>query len=191
MGINSKELVNAVFNDLENVNNSNPNERLPKEEQIRCTIFHYLLDKIDIVCAERGYGSIDNGNKKECDIWAKKGKEEIWLELKTCRLGSSKHWKNKPSEELKKWNDDIDKLGHVNKKTDRYFFLVCFSEFVSIDNKLQNSKTVNNINRLCKYLKPATYSMSFKWREKEYGNISCVCAWLWHWPKGIKKQVKA
>jgi hypothetical protein len=53
-------IVDAVLDDLAVVASSTPNERLPKEEQIRCCIYAAIRPLFRVVCAERGCGSIDD-----------------------------------------------------------------------------------------------------------------------------------
>jgi hypothetical protein len=61
--MNIPQLVEAMLADLVLVASSQPNERLPKEEQIRCSIYAAIRPSYRVVCAERGYASIDDGSR--------------------------------------------------------------------------------------------------------------------------------
>lgn len=81
--MNLKGLVEDIFGDLQVVEKSLPNERLPKEEQIRSRLYASLLEECEAVCVERGYNSIDDQSLVECDLWAKDTEgRESWIELK-------------------------------------------------------------------------------------------------------------
>ena len=49
-------IVAAVLDDLALVATSQPNERLPKEEQIRCCIYAMIRPLYRVVCASAGMG---------------------------------------------------------------------------------------------------------------------------------------
>ncbi len=88
--MNIASVIANTLADLALVDSSEPNERLPKEEQIRCSIYAFIRPLYDVVCAERGYGSIDDGSRVECDLWAySKGSAAVWIEFKRC-------WSEKP-----------------------------------------------------------------------------------------------
>ena len=75
-----------VFKELLAVAKHAPNERLPKEEQSRCCLYAFLRPQFDVVCVERGYRSIDESGRSECDLVAICGDNpEVWVELKHCR----------------------------------------------------------------------------------------------------------
>jgi hypothetical protein len=90
-----RSIVDAVLDDLALVATSVPNERLPKEEQIRCCIYATIRHLFRVVCAERGYGTIDESSPTGCDLWASSpDRPPVWLEFKRC--WSAKGWINKP-----------------------------------------------------------------------------------------------
>ena len=73
-------VVDAVLDDLALVATSEPNERLPKEEQIRCCIYATIRPLFRVACAERGYASIDDWSRTECDLWASSpGRVPVWF----------------------------------------------------------------------------------------------------------------
>src|SRR4051794_29268126 len=92
--MNEAHVVEAILEDLALVAASLPNERLPKEEQIRCCVYAAIRPLFHIVCVERGYGSIDDRSRIECDLWASSpGQRAAWLEFKRC--WSVAGWVNK------------------------------------------------------------------------------------------------
>ena len=81
-------IVDTVLEDLSLVATSGPNERLPKEEQVRCCIYAAIRPLFRVVCAERGYGSIDDRSRTECDLWAfSPGQVPVWLRIQAVLVG--------------------------------------------------------------------------------------------------------
>src|SRR4051812_19276119 len=107
--MNFAAIIDTMLDDLALVARFQPNERLPKEEQIRCSMYAAIRPLYEIVCAERGYGSIDDGSRVEADLWAyTTGSTPVWIEFKRCwAIGG---WNNKPPEQLRDWEADIEKL---------------------------------------------------------------------------------
>jgi hypothetical protein len=175
-------VVSAVFKDLQAVSTTYPNERLPKEEQIRCALYMAMQSCFDVVCVERGYGSIDDGNRAECDIWARTGEEaQSWLELKRC--WSVKGWINKPPEQLTYWNADLEKLATVGVQSDRYFLLVGFFDCDPVGKSVEDSSgVVANIKRFHPNKLVYRDSVAFSWRQDD--GISHAAAFVWHWTNG-------
>jgi hypothetical protein len=175
-------IIASVLSDLAMVARSEPNERLPKEEQIRCSIYASLRPHFEVVCAERGYASIDDGSRIECDLWAgASGGAPTWLEFKRCWSASG--WVNKPPEQLRDWEADIDKLRQLPKDTERYFVLVgVFDCDPLCEIKSAHSGVAKNIRRF--YPSQIVYSKStpFNWREGD--GLTCLAAWVWLWPSG-------
>jgi hypothetical protein len=176
-------IVDAVFADLALVAASGPNERLPKEEQIRCSIYATIRPLFHVVCAERGYGSIDEKSRTECDLWAASpGQMPVWLEFKRC--WSATGWINKPPEQLGYWEADLDKLRRVPVMSERSFLLVGFFDFDPlVEAEALHSAVVQNINRFHPAQLVHRHSRKFTWREGD--GISFVGAWVWHWPSGV------
>src|SRR5262249_3302584 len=167
---------------------SSPNERLPKEEQVRCSVYAAMLPLFQVVCAERGYGSIDDKSRIECDLWARAPHQpDVWLEFKRC--WSAKGWINKPPEQLGYWEADLDKLRGVPAKEDRYFLLVGFFDFdpfSELDSSA--SRVVQNIRSFHPAQLVHRASGPFAWRVAD--GISWIGAWVWHWPPGRRVKTR-
>jgi hypothetical protein len=175
--------IKALFADLVLAAAYAPNERLPKEEQSRCALYAYLRPLWDAVCVERGYRSVDEGGKRECDLLARaSSRPPLWLELKHCRCASG-GWQNKPSEERGKWEADLDKLRAGPVESDRYFVLICFSDFdpCSVDLP-RHGRVVQNIRAFNAPHLVWQASRAFSWRIDD--GITHVGAWVWHWGVG-------
>jgi hypothetical protein len=168
-----------VFDDLDLVAGIAPNERLPKEEQSRCSLYAFLRQRWRVVCVERAYTSIDEGSSRECDLLAiSHGRPWLWVELKHCRCASGYY--NKPSEELGRWESDIDKLRRVPVDSERYFVLFCFSDF---DTSGVDLPRRGNVVRAIRSFHAAQQVFhrcrAFTWREND--GITHVGAWVWRW----------
>ena len=176
-------IIDAVLDDLALVATSEPNERLPKEEQIRCCIYATIRPLFRVVCAERGYGSIDEKSRTECDLWASSpNRPPVWLEFKRC--WSATGWINKPPEQLGYWEADLNKVRKVPITSERYFLLVGFFDFDPLDEAASSqSAVVQNIRQFHIRRLVHRASREFAWRTDD--GISWVGAWVWHWPCGI------
>src|SRR5437867_2339601 len=109
--MNYAKISKAITDDLQRVARSRPNEKLPKEEQIRSRIFAELHNEFEYVCVERGYSAHTGKNGLEVDIWAKSTAGiEYWLELKRCWCVAGTEWVNKADEQRRYWQDDVKKL---------------------------------------------------------------------------------
>lgn len=174
--------ISTLFDELALVAANAPNERLPKEEQSRCCLYAFLRQRWDVVCAERGYASIDEGSSRECDLLAiSAGRPWLWLELKHCRCASG--WMNKPSEERRKWEEDLDKLRLVPKDSERYFVLVCFSDFdLSVSELPRKGGVVRSIRSFHPGQLIHQSFRDFTWREDD--GITNIGAWVWRWGVG-------
>jgi hypothetical protein len=173
-------IVDAVFDDLALVAASGPNERLPKEEQIRCCIYAAIRPLFRVVCAERGYGSIDDKSRIECDLWASSpDRVPVWLEFKRC--WSAYGWINKPPEQLGYWEADLDKLRTVPAASERYFLLVGFFDFDPLDEaESSHSGVIQNVRQFHVGQLIHRASREFTWRTDD--GISWAGAWVWRWP---------
>jgi hypothetical protein len=187
--MNISAIVDAVLDDLALVASSEPNERLPKEEQIRCCIYAAIRPLFRVVCAERGYGSVDERSRTECDLWASSpGREPVWLELKRCWSASG--WVNKPPEQFGDWEADLEKLRKVPAASERYFLLVGFFDFDPLPEAgSAHSAVVQNIRQFHTPRLVHRTSRVFGWRVAR--DISWVGAWVWHWPTGLAVQGRA
>jgi len=175
-------VVRTVLDDLALVAASEPNERLPKEEQTRCCIYAAIRPLFRVVCAERGYGPIDDRSRTECDLWASSpDRPPTWLELKHCWSASG--WVNKPPEQLGYWAADLDKLRKLPAASERYFLLVGFFDFDPLDAaESSHSKVIQNVHQFHGGRLVHRASREFAWRTDD--GISWVGAWVWHWPVG-------
>jgi hypothetical protein len=155
---------------------------LPKEEQIRCSIYAAIRPLYHVVSAERGYASIDDGSRIECDLWASSpDRPPVWIEFKRCWSG--KGWVNKPPEQLGYWEGDVDKLRHLDVNSDRYFVLVGLFDCDPLcDQASARSGVANNIRAFYRAHLVHSASKPFAWRDGD--GLNCVGVWVWHWPSG-------
>jgi hypothetical protein len=176
------QIVEVVLDDLALVSSYKPNERLPKEEQLRCRIYSAIRPLFLVVCAERGYGSVDDKSRTECDLWALSlDRVPVWLEFKRCWSASG--WANKPPEQLRYWKADLDKLRKLPVDSERYFLLVGFFDFDPLNEKSSShAGVVQNIRGFHVGQLVHCASRQFAWRAD--GGISWVGAWMWFWPSG-------
>jgi hypothetical protein len=183
--MNIAEIVSQVLDDLATVATTTPNERLPKEEQLRCSVYAAMRPHFKVVCVERGYASIDEGSRTECDLWAHSpGKAPVWLEFKRCWfIKSVKGWNNKPPEQLACWQSDRNKLRRLPVESERYFLLVgCFDFDPLDDDASQYSRVIQNIRGFHAAHLVHRASRPFTWRPND--GISWVGAWVWRWASG-------
>jgi hypothetical protein len=134
------------------------------------------------VCAERGYTSIDENGRTECDICAF-DPGSLWLEIETC--WSVRGWNNKPSEQSACWQNDIEKLSRIPRDADRCFLLVGFFGFdplysneASRDSVLQNIKSFHPDVMLL-----GDRTRLIRWRNEA---ITHVGIWVWKWGRGVR-----
>ena len=175
------KIIDATLADLANVAASLPNERLPKEEQIRCSIYAFMRPQYKVVCAERGYASIDDGSRVECDLWASDGSAETWIEFKRCWSG--KGWNNKPPEQMRGWEADVEKLRRLPIETHRYFILFGLFDCDPLcEKKSARSGVASNIRQFYRQQLVHSGSKAFSWRTND--GLSHIGAWVWQWPSG-------
>jgi hypothetical protein len=174
-------IIDEMLSDLALVAASSPNERLPKEEQIRCSIYAAIRPLFHVVCAERGYGSIDDGSRIECDLWAcSKESPQLWIEFKRC--WSVKGWNNKPPEQLGTWRADVEKLRQVPLDADRYFVLVGLFDCDPSCEQASTTGALGNIRHFHPSRLVHAACKKFGWRTGD--GISWIGAWVWRWPTG-------
>jgi hypothetical protein len=176
-------VVDDVFKDLHMVAKAAPNERLPKEEQIRARIFTSICREYDVVCAEKGYASIDDGSRTECDLWArKKNESDAWIEFKRCWYGVG--WTNKPTEQIQTWSFDLAKLATVKTASHRYFFLFGFFDFDPCGPSGADRSLVAAIRTIQPRVLEHAVSERFSWPNGE--GVTHMAAWCWHWRPGVR-----
>jgi hypothetical protein len=182
--MDAPSIISTMLDDLAIVAASQPNERLPKEEQIRCSMYAALRKHYSVVCAERGYRSIDDGCRTECDLWASSpGAPPVWIEFK--RAWSTDSLIPKPSEQLDDWERDIEKLTQLPIECDRYFVLVgVFNCDPTCPKDSARSGVAKNIRRFYSERLIHSAGREFTWRNND--GIARVAAWVWHWPNGVR-----
>lgn len=173
-------LVDDLFEDLQLVASTSPNERLPKEEQIRCSIYTSLRQHFRVVCAERGYRPIDEKGRTECDLWAAgPNGPSVWIEFKRC--WSVRGWVNKAPEQLGDWQADVGKLEGVPPDSDRYFLMLGLFDFDPSHPTNTRSQVLANIRSFYSDRLLHHASSRFAWRDEA---ISHIGAWVWRWEPG-------
>lgn len=169
----------AIVADLQTVAQHSPNERLPKEEQIRSCIYAALRPDFEAVCVERGYSSIDDKSSIEVDIWAKRSSGSYWIEIKRCWHISARGWIHKPDEQRRSWQADLDKLAKVSIDETRVFILVGVLDAHPLENPAAARKGV--LMRMSEFY-PAHLRYSvlapFTWRQSPASHLS-VSMWEW------------
>jgi hypothetical protein len=181
--MNIPRIMDDVFADLRAVAKAAPNERLPKEEQIRARIFASIRQEFDVVCAEKGYASINRGSRIESDLWArKKGEPDTWIEFKRCWFGTG--WTNKPSEQIKTWSFDLKKLAAAKPSSHRYFFLFGFFDFDPCRSDCATKGLVRAIYDIEPGVLDHAACEQFRWPNGE--GVTHMAAWCWHWRPGVR-----
>jgi len=181
--MNAAKVIDDMLDDLRLVAESLPNERLPKEEQVRCSIYMAIRPLYHVVCAERGYRCIDEGGRTECDGWARSsGAMPVWIEFKRC--WSVKGWNNKPPEQRRDWEADLEKLRGVPIEDERYFILVGLFDFDPLNpSQPDRSGVVINMREFHPAQLVHSGSRRFSWRKDD--GISWAGAWVWRWPSRV------
>ena len=179
--MNPKNLSQPIFEEWKRVAESGPQERLPKEEQTRCIIYSALRSEFRTVSAERGYGSIDEGSRPECDLWAhSEGQPQVFIEIK--HAWSAPRLNNKPSAQMASWMTDLAKMEGLPPDTDRFFILVGFLDADPLLVTMPESRSVlSGIRGLHPSKLVFQDSSTFRWRKE---GITHIAMWAWHWPAG-------
>lgn len=179
-------VADEVLTDVTLVAATHPNERLPKEEQLRCAMFAAVRPDLHVVCVERGYGSVDDGEREECDIWAASATgSELWLEAKRC--WGAKGWVNKPGEQLATWTKDIAKLARTPIESERYFLLVgAFGFDPSAERDPPTGAHGEVLRCIRRFHRPhllhVAPARAFSWRPND--GLTHIGAWVWGWMRG-------
>lgn len=174
--------VNLMMDDLVVVARFDPNERLPKEEQIRCSIYAAIRPLFEVVCAERGYASIDEGGRTEADLFAySSGGTPVWIEFKRCWWITG--WNNKPPAQLEGWEADVAKLRSLPIVSDRYFVLVgMFDGDPLATSAIGLRKLTALINDFYPQHMIFSTVRNFSWRQGD--GVTHLAAWVWRWSAG-------
>lgn len=179
--MNFTKIAKGILKDLRAISESGPNERLPKEEQIRCHIYSELIFEYPVVAVEKGYGSIDHALKKECDLWCRdEDGIETWIEIKRCWYGRGFNVKTRY--QVADWKKDIEKLASCPKSSNRVFVLVALSE---IDPNKHQEQPPHMLSEICSFYPDRLWGGeggSLSWRESSLGYAK---VYFWLWPKGV------
>jgi hypothetical protein len=177
-------VVDELLAELELVAQSEPNERMPKEEQIRCCVYAAIRPLFDVVCVERGYASIDQGSRIECDLWARRdGEPPVWIEFKRCWDIVSPGWVTKPAEQKSSWKADLTKMRGIAVASERHFLLVGVFSFDPLGDVLsRRSGLVQNIREFHPQNLVHKAGGEFRWPNGEA--IEYAAAWAWRWRPG-------
>jgi excisionase family DNA binding protein len=161
--------------DLMKIAASGPRERLPKEEQIRCSMYANLKPHCALLQAEAGYCDADDGDKCECDLCALLADgTRCWIEIKRAWEGSG--YVNKPHELQTSWQTDVGKLDRLSNEVFRALVLFAFTDASPTSTETPLAKVVTSLHprNLAITLEPR----SFRWR----GSFNYMTAWAWMWP---------
>lgn len=173
----------AIAEDLAKVARSNPNEKLPKEEQIRSCLYAELRPEFEVVCVERGYDSIEKKSTTEVDIWARRTTGEIyWIEIKRFWHVGGRGWIHKPDEQLSTWQADLNKLARVSITDTRIFILVGLLAVDPDTNLLEVQKgAIRRLNSFHPDHRSYQDVFPFAWRESPVSRLSIS---IWEWKRG-------
>lgn len=181
--MNFNELAIAVRNDLKKVAENYPNEKLPKEEQVRCCLYSELSSEFEVVCVERGYGSVDCKSRIEVDLWARHSTgTEWWVEVKRFWHISANGWVHKPDEQLRNWQADLDKLAQVPQDENRVFILIGFLKFeAGSDLSSIHDGAIHRMNQFHPTHRCHHVVFPFLWRNSP---VRSLCVTIWKWGRG-------
>lgn len=176
-----RTLTTTIFEELAKVASTNPQERLPKEDQTRCILYSVLRPEFGTVCAERGYGPVEK-SRIECDLWAENKDEQAFFEIKNA--WSAKTLKISPPEQFAAWMADLAKLEGLSPDSDRYFLLVgFFDEDPLAERDVPAKSFLDKVNHLHPERLLHRQSTRFRWRQE---SIQYMAVWIWCWPEGIE-----
>jgi hypothetical protein len=118
-----RQAIDSAMDDLVAIAGHSPNEVLPKEEQVRAAVYHFLRQQNWLVHVEAAYPR----SKTECDLraWDRKD-QELWIEVKRAWGIRTSGWVNKPAEQARTWAADAEKLLLAPASATRAFLLVGF-----------------------------------------------------------------
>jgi hypothetical protein len=173
-----KAATKVAAHDLTIISERGPRERLPKEDQIRCSMYAALKPLCDLIQVEAAYFDADrNGGKSECDfrVWLKDG-SECWIEIK--RAWEGQGYVNKVPELRRSWKSDISKLRRAKSADHRVFVLFTFSDKDPCSDQTPLCRAIHKFHprhRICGEKK----SVSFSWRKK----FNFMGAWIWVLPQ--------
>lgn len=96
----------------------------PKEDQIKCAVYHAFSNQKYLVHVEKGYSR--NGGRCDLIAFNKAKTKSIAIEIKTAWAATG--WVNKPKDQEKSWRYDIGKLKSLrkNRQVTSGIFVLCF-----------------------------------------------------------------
>ena len=173
----------AIADDLKRVAKSLPNEKLPKEEQVRSCLYAELRPESEAVCVERGYASHESQSTIEVDLWVRHATgTDYWIEIKRFWHVSAPGWVHKPDEQLKNWRADLDKLAKVSLEDNRIFVLVGFLTIdPGIDLLTIKDGAIHRMNHLYPSFRCHHSIFPFEWRDSPVRSVSIS---VWKWRRG-------
>ena len=174
----TNEIISGLIENLEASSISDANERLPKEEQIRCHLYHLLIRPNRHICAEHRYGSIDEKPKYESDLWVRESNgNEHWIEIKTAWFSSDLN--NKVPLQLQSWIYDISKLATASSISDRSFILIALTNFDTQSNDAKDHPLIKSLNAISEFPPKICCSKTFHWPHAQ--SVTHITSWVWHW----------
>jgi hypothetical protein len=166
----------AAVDDLIVITESQPRERLPKEEQIRCSMYAALKPLCKLIQVEAGYFDADKpGGKSECDfrLWLNDG-SHCWVEIK--RAWEGKGYVNKVPTLLEDWKADVQKLAAADPADHRVFVLFTFSDK---DPCSQDTPLCRAVKEFHPGHRIVGESRTFRWRSR----FNHMGIWIWLLPQ--------
>lgn len=165
----------AAVEDLVVITAMEPRERLPKEEQIRCSMYASLKPLCRLVQVEAGYFDADAGGKSECDfrLWLPDG-SQCWVEVK--RAWEGRGYVPKVPELLEDWNKDVRKLAKAEPADQRGFVLFACSD---VDPCSQDTPLCRAVRDFHPGHRIHGTSRAFQWRKK----FNHLGVWIWLLPE--------
>lgn len=202
-----RDAMDVAYEDLCNVNKTCPNEVLPKEEQIRCSMYKSLCQsyKKQTICVERGYPiqGDDYRRRPECDFWFRENSgTDVWVELKRawCVEGWAGPTISVKGGKARSWADDVKKLKMAKKigkghflppasGLQKAFLLYAFTDHSILSDLETYPKRLKTfmlrvdewLPKECPELKRAEterWTYDFNWLDTPITNLT-IFLWIW------------
>ena len=165
------QAIEEAIADIQRISSFDPNERLPKEEQIRCAMYNAYRQRDLVVHAEAGYPA----TQCECDLRVHgQLMPETWIEIKTVWSGAG--WVNKPVEQVRGIQSDFEKLESVRASANCMTVVFGFFDRPAAETPL--GEMILDLNP--KWLAFDSGNRRFHWRGE---NLSVLRAWSWLLPR--------
>lgn len=181
--LNWSEALVKLLEEVTLISLQQPRERLPKEEQLRCALYHWLrVEGADYVHVEPNYGDIDTGRRAECDLRASFAGLEYWIELKRGYLAAPRY-NASAKEHSTQWAADVSKLCGAPTDARKVFVMIGLSKtgfrtkMYTDDHLASVSSVIQSLTSCC--AKMSSYRVALEqWREVK-GIDLLGCAWEW------------